>query len=49
MKESRQYEERLERQRCQAQHAAKAFHQALDELGLPEDLVTEIAGRLHSQ
>jgi hypothetical protein len=42
-------QERLERDRRQAQHAAKAFHQALDDLGLPEDLVTEIAGRLHSQ
>jgi hypothetical protein len=41
--------ERLERDRRQAQHAAKAFQQALDDLGLPEDLVTEIAGRLHSQ
>jgi len=42
-------QERLERDRRQAQHAAKAFHQALDDLGLPEDLVTEIVGRLHSQ
>jgi hypothetical protein len=41
--------ERLERDRRQAQHAAKAFQQALDDLGLLEDLVTEIAGRLHSQ
>ena len=36
--------ERLERDRRQAQHAAAALQQALDDLGLPEDLVTEIAG-----
>jgi hypothetical protein len=41
--------ERLERDRRQAQHAAKALQQALDDLGLPEDLVAEIAGRLRSQ
>jgi hypothetical protein len=41
--------ERLERDRRQAQHAAEALQQALDDLGLPEDLVTEIEGRLHSQ
>jgi DDE superfamily endonuclease len=41
--------ERLERDRRQAQHAAEALRQALDDLGLPEDLVTEIAGRLRSQ
>jgi hypothetical protein len=29
--------ERLERDRRQAQHAAKALQQALDDLGLPED------------
>lgn len=34
--------ERLTRDRCQAQQAAEA-------LGLPDDLVTEIAGRLRSQ
>jgi len=44
-----QVQERLERDRRQAQHAAQAFQQALDDLRLPEDLVTEIAGRLHSQ
>ena len=38
--------ERLERDRRQAQHAAEALQQALDDLGLPEDLVTEIEGRL---
>src|SRR5262252_9247961 len=42
-------QERLARDRRQAQHAAKALQQALDDLGLPEDLVTEIAGRLRSQ
>ena len=31
------------------QHAAEALQQALDDLGLPPDLVTEIAGRLRSQ
>src|SRR4029450_4912588 len=42
-------QERLARDRRQAQHAAEALQQALDALGLPEDLVTEIEGRLHSQ
>ena len=42
-------QERLERDRRQAQHAAEALRQALDDLGLPEDLVTEIEGRLRSQ
>ena len=42
-------QERLERDRRQAQHAAKVLEQALDDLGLPEDLVTEIEGRLRSQ
>ena len=41
--------ERLARDRRQAQHAAEALHQTLDDLGLPEDLVTEIEGRLRSQ
>src|SRR2546428_5043904 len=41
--------ERLARDRRQAQHAAEALHQALDDLGLPKDLVTEIEGRLRSQ
>jgi hypothetical protein len=44
-----QAHERLVRDRRQAQHAAEALHQTLDDLGLPEDLVTEIAGRLRSQ
>ena len=42
-------QERLARDRRQAQQAAKALQQALDDLGLPEDLVTEIEGRLRSQ
>ena len=41
--------ERLQRDRRQAQHAAEALQQALDDLGLPEDLVAEIEGRLRSQ
>src|SRR5215831_21349075 len=41
--------ERLARDRRQAQHAAEALQQALDDVGLPVDLVTEIAGRLRSQ
>ena len=41
--------ERLARDRCQAQHATEALQQALNDLGLPEDLVTEIEGRLRSQ
>ena len=35
--------------RHQAQRAAEALHQALEELGLPDTLVTEIEGRLRSQ
>jgi hypothetical protein len=42
-------QERLERDRRQAQQAAEALHQALEELGLPETLVSEIEGRLPSQ
>ena len=42
-------QERLQRDRRQAQHAAKVLEQALDDLGLPEDLVAEIEGRLRSQ
>jgi hypothetical protein len=42
-------QERLERDRRQAQQAAEALQQALDNLGLPEDLAAEIEGRLHSQ
>ena len=41
--------ERLARDRRQAQQAAKALQQALDDLGLPENLVAEIEGRFRSQ
>jgi hypothetical protein len=41
--------ERLARDRRQAQHAAEALQQALDDLGLPENLVAEIEGRIRSQ
>jgi hypothetical protein len=41
--------ERMARDRRQAQHAAEALQQALDDLGLPEDLVAEIEGRLRIQ
>jgi hypothetical protein len=41
--------ERLERDKRQAQRAAEALHQALQELGLPDALVAEIEGRLRSQ
>jgi hypothetical protein len=42
-------QERLERDRRQAQQAAEVLQQALDDLGLPTDLVAEIEGRLRSQ
>src|SRR6184192_4677490 len=42
-------QERLDRDRRQAQQAAEALHQALEELGLPDTLVSEIEGRLESQ
>src|SRR5215831_17463799 len=42
-------QERLERDRRQAQQATVALEQALHALGLPEDLVAEIEGRLRSQ
>src|SRR5919106_3944722 len=41
--------ERHERQRRQAQRDIDALHQALHDVGLPDDLVTEIEGRLRSQ
>jgi DDE superfamily endonuclease len=41
--------ERLQRDRRQAQQAAEALQKALGDLGLPDDLVTEIEGRLRSQ
>jgi hypothetical protein len=42
-------QERLARDRRQAQHAAEALQHALDDLGLPEGLVPEIEGPLRSQ
>src|ERR1700758_3104494 len=45
----RNAQERLERDRRQAQQAAEALEQALHDLGLPTDLVAEIEGRLRSQ
>jgi hypothetical protein len=41
--------ERLERDRRQVQRAAEALHQALEDVGLPTDLVVEIEGHLRSQ
>jgi hypothetical protein len=42
-------QERLARDRRQGQQAAEALEQALHDLALPENLVTEIEGRLRSQ
>jgi hypothetical protein len=44
-----QVQERLARDHRQAQHAAQVLEQVLHDLGLPEDLVAEIEGRLRSQ
>jgi hypothetical protein len=41
--------ERHERQQRQAQRDIDALHQALHDLGLPDNLVTEIEGRLRAQ
>jgi hypothetical protein len=41
--------ERHERQQLKAQRDIDALHQALHDLGLPDDLVIEIEGRLRSQ
>jgi hypothetical protein len=41
-------QERLVCHRRQAQRAAEALQQALNDLGLPTDLVTELEGRLRS-
>jgi len=41
--------ERHERQQQQAQRDIEALHQALLDLGMPDDLVAEIEGRLRSQ
>jgi hypothetical protein len=45
----RNAQERLERDRRQAQQAAKVVEQALQDLGLPDNVVAEIEGRLRSQ
>jgi hypothetical protein len=45
----RNAQERLERDRRQAQRAAEALQHALENLGLPENLVAELEGRLRSQ
>jgi hypothetical protein len=42
-------QERHERQQKQAQRDIEALHQALHDLGLPDNLVTEIEGRLRAQ
>ena len=42
-------QERLARDRRQAQQTAQALEQALEDLGLPENLVAEIEGRLRRQ
>jgi hypothetical protein len=41
--------ERLQRDRRQAQHATEVLEQTLHDLGIPDDLVAEIEGRLRSQ
>jgi hypothetical protein len=41
--------ERHERQQKRAQRDIEALYQALNDLGLPDDLVTEIEGRLRAQ
>src|SRR5438105_12802946 len=45
----RHAQQRLDRDCRQAQQAAEALHQALEELGLPDTFVSEIEGRLGSQ
>src|SRR4030095_14955135 len=42
-------QERHERQQKQAQRDIEALHQALHDLGLPDNLVAEIEGRLRAQ
>jgi len=44
-----QAQERLERDRRQAQQAAEALEQALQDLGLPDNVVAEMESRLRSQ
>jgi len=41
--------ERLQRDHAQAQRAIESLEQALQDLGLPENLVKEIEGRLRRQ
>jgi hypothetical protein len=41
--------ERHERQQRQPQHDIEALHQALLDVGVPDDLILEIAGRLRAQ
>src|SRR5712691_11481836 len=41
--------ERHEQQQRQAQRAIDALHQALHDVGVPDDLALEIAGRLRAQ
>ena len=41
--------ERHERQQRQAQRDIEALHHALQEMGMPDDLILEIEGRLRSQ
>jgi hypothetical protein len=41
--------ERLQRDQAQAQRAIEALEQALHDLGLPENLVKELEGRLRRQ
>jgi hypothetical protein len=42
-------QQRLRQQRADAQRYIEAIHQALEDLGFPESLVTEIEGRLQAQ
>ena len=44
-----QAKERHEHQQRQAQRDIDALHQALHDVGLPDDLIIEIEGRLHAQ
>src|SRR5215470_6140664 len=44
-----QAQERLERDRRQAQQAAEALEQALQDLGLPDNVIAELEGRIQSQ
>jgi hypothetical protein len=48
-RQRRNAKERHERQQRQAQRDIEALHQALHDLGLPDNLVLEIEGRLRAQ